>query len=410
MHRRFDNPPPPRFSHAVPEAPANTRAADQAVVLFTAFEPSGDDHAAAVIRELRTRNPDLRIFGWGGPHMEKAGAELVERTGDDAVVGLPGPAKIREHLQTCSRIKHWLQTHRVDVHVPVDSPAANFPICKLSRKAGARVVHLVAPQLWAWGPWRVRKLRRLTDLVLCLLPFEESWFRDRGVEAKFIGHPLFDTPVASEEQADHAEDLPSGEPRIALMPGSRPAELRRNFPIMLDAFSQLRARHTGAAGLVAATTPEVAATLREMANAHGGWPEGLEMVAARTDEVIRWSQIALVVSGTVTLQIARQRRPMVIFYKSNPLMYSLLARWLLSTEFLTLPNLIAGREIVPELVPHFGDAQQIVREADALLQAEEKADAQRQELARIADVFQGRHAGASAADAIEEVLGLRQPA
>ena len=111
-------------------------------VLFTAFEPSGDDHASVVIAELRRRHPALPIYAWGGPKMQAAGATIVERTGDDAVMGMPGLKKIHEHTQINARIDRWLATNRVALHVPVDSPAANFPICKIARKHGVRVVHL----------------------------------------------------------------------------------------------------------------------------------------------------------------------------------------------------------------------------------------------------------------------------
>ena len=135
-------------------------------LLFTAFEPSGDDHAAGVIAELRRRHPSLEIFAWGGPKMERAGATIVERTGDDAVMGMPGFAKIREHQRINARIADWLDKNPVSAHIPVDSPAANFPICELSKARGIKVVHLVAPQIWAWGRWRIHKLRRMTEFCL----------------------------------------------------------------------------------------------------------------------------------------------------------------------------------------------------------------------------------------------------
>lgn len=376
-------------------------------LLFTAFEPSGDDHAAAVIAELKRRCPDLPIFAWGGAHMEAAGATLIERTGEDAVMGLPGLAKISEHRGINRRIRDWMRAAPgLKLHVPVDSPAANFPICRLARKQGLGVVHLVAPQVWAWGGWRIRKLRRLTDLLLCLLPFEEPWFNERGIPAKFVGHPLFDTPTVRDLLADQAAEFGKGSPRVALLPGSRPAEIGRNFPLLLETYRQIAAREVGARGVVAATTPVVAERIRALATRHGGWPESLEVAVRKTDAVIHWSDLALVVSGTVTLQIARQQRPMIIVYKSSPLLYMLLARWVLSTEFLTLPNLVAGREVVPEFVPHFGGAEPIAAEALRIIESPEIASRQRGELARITEQFAGHHAGAEAAEAILTYLGL----
>src|SRR5262249_160118 len=158
------------------------------------------------------RRPGLTIYAWGGPKMEAAGATIVERTGENAVMGMPGMGKIVEHLRINSRIRKWLATHPIWVHVPVDSPGANFPVLKLTEPAswngrGARGVHLGAPQVGAWAEWRVNKLRKRTDLVLCLLPFEEGWFMARGVRARFIGHPLFDQPLDAASLDERAARL-----------------------------------------------------------------------------------------------------------------------------------------------------------------------------------------------------------
>lgn len=396
-------------------------------VLFTAFEPSGDDHACAVIAELRQRHPDLPIFAWGGPKMAAAGAAVIERTGDDAVMGVPGCKKIVEHIRINGRIKRWLATegksHGVVLHVPVDSPGANFPICKITRRRGLKIMHLVAPQIWAWAPWRIRKLRRLTDQVLCLLPFEQQWFLDRGVSAKFIGHPLFDRPLdeaALDERAAAitAQTPASATPRLAIMPGSRPSEMQSCFPILLDAYRRLKADFPQTAAVVAATRPEAADRLREIAAESGGWPADLTVVSGDADAVIRWCDYALVASGTVTLQIARQRRPMIAVYRPGKLMYYTLGRWLVSTEVFTLPNLIAsgggssgGRvhRIIPEFIPHFGDGEDLAVEVIKLLRRSGYADEQRKDLDAVCRRFEGYHAGVNAADAIEQMLGLGNP-
>lgn len=379
-------------------------------ILFTAFEPSGDDHASTVIAELKRRHPDLPIYAWGGPKMQRAGAVVVERTGHDAVMGMPGWRKIREHTFINERIEGWMREYRPLVHIPVDSPAANFPICKAAKALGIKVVHLVAPQIWAWGRWRIRKLRRLTDMVLCLLPFEEGFFLKRGVAARFIGHPLFDEPLNEADLARRAAALGEGSPRVALMPGSRPRELEGSWPLLLDAFRELRIAYPGLTGVVAATTPQVKQDLHTRAQDLGGLPDGLSIVAGDADAVIRWCDLALVKSGTITLQIARQTKPMVIFYKqqTSPVLYHSLRLVAVSTHFFTLPNILAQREIVPELVPHFGGHEEVVVAARKLLDSPERMEQQREELARIIELFRGRDASMNAADAIEEVaLGGR---
>lgn len=386
-------------------------------LLFTAFEPSGDDHAAIVIDELRRRHPTLPIYAWGGPHMAAAGAQIIERTGDDAVMGMPGINKIREHQKINARIAAWLDSFdgntarpRPTIHIPVDSPAANFPICAIAKQRGLKVVHMVAPQLWAWGPWRIRKLRKLTDQLLCILPFEEEYFTKRSVPARFIGHPLFDVRLDEAGLDLIGTGFGMGSPKVALMPGSRPAEIDKNFPILLESFVRLSSEFPGLRGVVAATKPSVESRLHEIASRLrsrlGPWPENLITVHGQTDAVIRWCELAIVVSGTVTLQIARQLKPMVIVYKSNPILYHLVARWVLTTKYFTLPNVISGEEVIPEFVPHFGGAKPIAEAAANILRNPEVREAQQLELRRVLERFEGLHAGPLAADHIERIAGL----
>ncbi len=382
-------------------------------LLFTAFEPSGDDHASAVIAELKRRHPDLVIFAWGGPKMARAGATIIERTGDDAVMGLPGVAKIIEHVRINRRIDRWIGENLrgdapIRLHVPVDSPAANGPICSIAKKRGVKVVHLVAPQVWAWGKWRINKLRKITDLLLCMLPFEPGYFKARNVPAKFIGHFLFDKELKVSELDLRGATFGDGSPRIAMMPGSRPHELRLHFPILLDAFHTLLAQFPTACGVVAATSDGVSDQLRKIGDAHPkGWPENVRVVVQDTDAVVRWCDIALVKSGTVTLQVAKQFKPMVIFYKrSNPLLFLVFRTFLSTSQHFTLPNLIANRRVIPELVPHFGGAEPIVALAERLIRDPTEAEQQREEMRDIAKKYEGVNATKNAADEIEKMAGI----
>ncbi len=376
------------------------------VLFFTAFEPSGDDHAAAAITELRRRHPNLKIYAWGGPKMEAAGAEIIRGAIDDAVVGLPGFRKINDHLSYNRKIGRWLDKHRVTVHIPVDSPAANFPICKLTKTRGIKVVHLVAPQLWAWGGWRIAKLRRRTDHVMCLLPFEQRWMEVRGVQATFVGHPLFDhAPILDDPEGVRAT-FPDSPMKLAIMPGSRPGEIKNNFHLLLRTFRLLRKHRPEVTAVIPATTPQVEERLRQMADEIGGWPEGLHMIIGDADLVIDWCDAALAVSGTVTLQIARQHKPMVVVYKAGRLIYHLLARWLIQTESFALPNVIAGSRIVPEFIPYFGGPERLFVEVDRLLSDPTAGRLQRQELVELASRFDGRVAARGAADCIEQFAGI----
>lgn len=385
--------------HAHPTVPTPITRSPP-TILFTAFEPSGDDHAAAVISEIARLRPDVKVFAWGGPKMARAGAQLVARTGDRSVIGLPGWGVIKHYRRVFQQIRAWLEQHKPTLHVPVDSPGANFTVARLAKQAGVRVVHLVAPQVWAWGRWRVRKLRRRTDLVLCILPFEEEFFQARQVRARFVGHPLFDEPLDIDALDREAATLPTGEIRLALFAGSRPTELRRHFPILLQTFRELRRRYPGVVGVLGATTEQVRASMYQRANHWGGWPDGLDCVAGKTDLVVRWCDLALVKSGTVTLQIAKQAKPMVIFYKTSKFLYKAVGRFLISTPYIALPNLVAGHEIVPELIPYFDGPERLIDAADALINDPAAQETQRRALQGVIARFAGKHCGTEAAAAI----------
>jgi lipid-A-disaccharide synthase len=399
-------PPIPNPVPAAIQVPGPPAVPGPPGMLFTAFEPSGDDHAATVIAELRRRHPSVPIYAWGGPKMERAGATIIEHTGQDAVMGVPGMGKIIEHLQVNKRVKEFVQRQPLLVHVPVDSPAANTPLASIAKRHGVKVVNLVAPQFWAWGPWRAEKLRQISDLVLCILPFEEPWFNARQIPARYVGHMLFDHKL-NPTQLDQQVDLfPQGSPRVALMPGSRPKEIDRNWSILLNAYRRIEREFPGMSGMVAATTPAVEAILRSKAEQFGGWPPSLGCACGQTDAITRWTDLAIVVSGTVTLQIAKQNKPMIILYKTSRVMFKLIGSWLLKAEFFTLPNLIAGRRIVPEHIPYFGEGDDIGDEAIALLKDPAAMELQSRELAMIITRFRGLNASSGAADAIEKIAGL----
>lgn len=355
------------------------------VVLFTAFEPSGDHHAAPVIRALRRLEPSLRICAWGGPAMRDAGAEIIEETAADGAMGLSALSRVAAVRREVGRIDRWMGRYKVHLHVAVDSPAANFPICQRARARSIRSAHLVAPQLWAWGGWRLKKLRRLTSGVLCLLPFEEQWFLARQVPACFIGHPRVNRELPRESIEMRAGTLPSGSPRILLLPGSRTSEVRRNLRLLVRSFSDLQDRHRGTAGLICAANEEIARLARSLVPS---MPTGLHMIAGELDSAIGWCDLALTVSGTVSLDLTRHFKPMVGVYRVS-LLSRLGALVLLRTPHRLLPNIIAQKRIVPEFVPHWGGAKPVTEAADHLLQDSRRLAQASEDLRRVAAKFRG---------------------
>jgi lipid-A-disaccharide synthase len=377
-------------------------------VLLTAFEPSGDAHAAPLVRALRELAPDVRVVGWGGPRMRAAGCEMAGETARDGAMALAGLGKIASVRRTVHQIREWAAKNPVDVHVPVDSPAANWHIAKWMKAhgrgaaGGARVVNLVAPQLWAWAPWRIRKWRRTSDAILCLLPFEEEWFRSRGVRAHFIGHPVLSHPVGDDARA-RAAALPAGAPKLLLLPGSRSSEVRANMPRMLDVFRAVSRTRPGLVGLVMAANDALVPLVRDAA--HGAaWPADLHVAAGDPDAAIAWCDCALNVSGTVSLDLTHQRKPMVALYMTG-LVSIAGSKVLLSMHDRLLPNIVAGRRIVPEFVPWGGGVRPVVDALGALLDDPRLRARTSRELDAVARRFEGHDPGREGAGVVLGFLG-----
>ena len=382
-------------------------------IFFAAFEPSGDVLAARLIEELKRRDPSLRFTGFGGPKMAEQGAELIEVTTEHAAIALGIIGEVQNHRRRLKVMDDYLSKNTIAALVPVDSPAANWSVCKRVRRhqPDAKIVYLVCPQIWGWATWRVRRLRNLSDKVLCLLPFEPGWLDERGVPGVFVGHPVFeDAPQVLE--APIAEGLPSveggGAVRLALMPGSRPSELKENWHTMLAAFNSTKNTCPELVGVVAARQASDERVLREL-SAGQPWPGSLHVVAGLTPEVLRWADVALVKSGTSTLQVASLRRPMVVYYNVSPAQWSLLGRWLIKTRTFALPNVISewqdGRRVVPEFVPHFGEPEPIAHELAKLVSDPAARAQQLDRLERVAEPFASVTFKEAAAEALLVELG-----
>lgn len=383
--------------------------AQGAGILFSTFEPSGDALAAAVIAQLRAGGYDAPLFALGGARSETAGANILEQTTHHASMFLETIKHVWSHRERLKRLRQWLEQHPLAALVPTDSPAANWSICQLVREIQpqARIVHLAAPQLWAWAAWRIAKLRRLTDHVLCLLPFEPAWFEPRGVSATFVGHPLFEKP-----RIVAPWDPPVPRLKLALLPGSRSSEIENNWPTMLAAFDQLKRRHVLLTAQVAALDFRIEGMIHDGIRRHYGFsdvPAGMSIVTGRIDDVLQWADVVLVVSGTATLEVAAYRKPMVVLYNVNWLGYQLVRTWLVTAQTFSLPNLISqwqgeGRA-VPELVPHFRQVEPVMAAVDGLLTDNKAWSVQRQALERVVSPFAAQHFGQAAAAQLLKVMG-----
>jgi lipid-A-disaccharide synthase len=376
-------------------------------IFLSAAEASGDHHAAGLIRELSSRLPGARFVGAAGPAMQAAGCEsLVDLTGAAAMLG--GPLlKLHWWRRQVKMLQRAIVETKPDLLIPTDSPALHWHLCKAARAAGVGVLYYVAPQVWAWAPWRIKKVRRLVDRLACILPFEEEYFSSRGVEAKFVGHPLFDQlPPARSADAcpDLASASQSGAWTIALLPGSRGGEIARLAPAMAASARAIRARWPEATCTFTAVDDRAARRIKDAAGSE------IPIAVGRTDEVLAASHFALAASGTVTLQVAHFGLPMVILYRiglAQRIGYHVLFRHLIRTPHLSLVNILAGRRLVPELMPDFGSQTRLDQAVLPLLGDLDRLTRMRGELLELVAALQappGQTAAGNVADMAMEML------
>jgi len=343
-------------------------------VYVSAGEPSGDAHAAQVVAALRRQAPGVTIEAFGGPRMAAAGAQVLDRMEAFSVVGfVEAVESIPRHYRLLRRTRAAFRAGRYDVAVFVDYPGYHLRAAAAAAAAGVPVLYYIAPQLWAWGAGRVRRLAAAVRELAVILPFEEAFFRERGVPTTFVGHPLKDRPpLPTRADARRALGIDPSLPTLAVFPGSRAQEVRRIWPLAREA-----------ARLVRAARPEVQALVAGTAVA--AYPDAGDARIVLDDPslVLAAADAGLCKSGTTTLEAALADLPMVITYKLHPIS-NLIARRLLKVPWVGLVNLVAGELVCPELLQ---DAARPRALADALLPLLDRDDPatrlQRAGLARV---------------------------
>jgi lipid-A-disaccharide synthase len=315
-------------------------------LFISAGEPSGDLHGANLVRAVRSRVPGARITGFGGERMQAAGADLLFPLTRLAVMWFGRVlANIGTFVRLANRAKRHFETERPDAVVLIDYPGFHFALAKRAHAAGVPVYFFVPPQLWAWAGWRVKKVRKWFDGVLTALPFEEAWYRDRGVNTRHVGHPYFDELAEQPTDAAFlAAERAKDEPIVALLPGSRNQEVTANFPLMLAAARKVHAAHPRVRFLVASFNEHQAGVARGLA-AGVGLP--IEFHVGRTSEVIELADACVSVSGSVGLELMFRRKPAVVVYKISRLAKVISAPFI-RCRFISLVNLLAGEEVYPE--------------------------------------------------------------
>jgi lipid-A-disaccharide synthase len=326
------------------------QAAERALVIMVAVgEASGDLHGATLCRALRAAAPECRLVGMGGPRMRAEGMDVaIDLTGAAAVGGTEAVGRVPALVRAYRTMRAMLAAPVPPaVLVLVDFPEFNLRLAAAARRAGVPVVYFIPPQIWAWRPWRIRAIRRLTSLVLAVFPFEHALYRGAGVRVEFVGHPVLDALAGAptREQARGELGLDGAGPVIGVLPGSRREEVERLLPAMSEAAARVAAAHPHARFVLALAPTIERATVDRLVD---GARARIEVVAGRTHAVVRAADLLLIASGTATLEAALLGTPMVVCYRLSWLSEAI-ARLLIRVPWMSLANITLGRSVVPEL-------------------------------------------------------------
>ncbi len=383
-------------------------------IFIIAGEASGDMHASGLCKELVRRIPNVTITGIGGPAMADAGVDLLFPNSRLAVVGLfevlshAGPI-FRAYRQVVS----WLKRHRPGLLILVDYPEFNLLVASKAKKIGIPVFYFISPQIWAWREGRIKKIRRLVDRMAVILPFEKKFYSRHGMDVTFVGHPLVDRvkPGTDRTTFCRRHGIDHRLPLVGLLPGSRSGEIRRFFKIMIET-GRLVKNSVPTAQFVIPVAPGVSQDLlkfmeQEIRDTLPAWDRDIfRIVQNETYDAIAASDIILTASGTVTLEAGILGTPMIVMYKVSPLTYHL-GRHLIKVKYCSLVNLVAGREIVPEIFQYEANPERLSSELVQRLKDPERLAESRQQLLSLRNML--GHGGAAARAAGEAISLMRRP-
>jgi lipid-A-disaccharide synthase len=378
-------------------------------VMISCGEPSGDLYAGALAAEIRRKEPEADVFGFGGTRLAAAGARLIGDFQGFSVTGLTEALRVLPRSFAMLRVlAAAARDQRPDVFVAIDFPDFNFRLMAAVHRLGVPVVYYVSPQLWAWRSGRMKTMKRYVDRVLVIFPFEEELYRREDVPVEFVGHPLVDLVRVRQprEALLREHGLNPDAPTVALLPGSRPNELRRIVPGVAASLPVIASRVPGVQFLVAAAPnlPDalfapLASGIRAQSSVGSAFSRTVPIVHERTDDVLAASDVVITASGTATVQAALHERPMVVVYKLSPLTYRL-GKPFVHVDTYAMANLVAGKRIVPELIQDDFTPARVAEECVRLLSDTELRGRTQMELRRVRERLGGAGASARAAEAV----------
>ena len=370
--------------------------------MISCGEPSGDLYAGALVAALRSREPDIDVFGLGGERLHAAGGRLISNFDGLSVTGLTEALRVLPRSwATMNRLVQAARREQPDALVVIDYPDFNFRLMAAVKRLGVPVIYYVSPQLWAWRAGRIKTMKKIVDCVLPIFPFEEAIYRRADIAVRFVGHPLVDLarPSRSREEFLRGLRLDPTAPVVAVLPGSRPNELTRLAPVMIEA-AALIARHVPQVQFIVARAPHLSGLLFE-----GFGRPGLtvRIVEGQTDDVLNASDAVVTASGTATVQTALHAKPMVVLYKLSPMTYRLGKR-MASVDMYAMVNLIAGARVVVELIQDACTADAVANETVRILDDAEYRGRMISKIDEVRTRLGGPGASARAADAVLDVV------
>lgn len=332
-----------------------------------AGEASGDLLAAGLIESIKARHPEAQFEGIAGPAMIKAGCRSFHPAEKLAVMGFEALAHYRELKAIQNQMVAHFSANPPDLFIGVDAPDFNLTIERKLKQQGIKAVHYVSPSVWAWRQYRVKKIARSVDMILTLFPFEAEFYKQHQVPVTFVGHPLADMIPLKVDQEATRQGLGIGaaETVVALLPGSRLSEVNRLTTLLLHSATLIERQYPAVRFVVPLASPKVRERFEQIYAEQGKNPE-LTLVDGRAREVMAAADVVVLASGTATLEALLVKRPMVVTYKLSAFGY-LLVRLLLKSPYVSLPNVLAGREVVKELLQSAATAENIANETVKLL-------------------------------------------
>jgi lipid-A-disaccharide synthase len=375
-------------------------------VYLVAGEASGDRLAADLLRELK-KNPKLKAYGVGGPMLKAAGQEQSLNLAKHAVVGLTDVLKnLPKFLKIFREVKHEIAEVNPDVVILVDYPGFNLRLAKAlhGQRNAPAIVYYVSPQVWAWKAGRAKLMERILDRLLVIFPFEVDWFAKHApkLKTKWVGHPLADRWIAQ------AKEGPKDEiPCVALLPGSRAKEIAKHWPVLLQAAQRIVREQKNVTFMTLATDHEMRQKLEEEWARQPMSGVSLDILAGQSLTQLTRCSLAIVASGTATLECAMAGLPMLVIYKTSWLTYWL-GRFLIQLPYLSMVNVLAGEKVVPEFLQGAMEPERLAKAALQILRNPKGAEAMAGRIRDVAKKLGGPGAAARAATEVEEVLRTRQ--